>query len=642
MKPITSKQILSITKTDIWNLPDKEYCITYDDSICVNTTIKHIIFNRYCWDLFEMYPMTPIPSSCSVSAILNGGSYNADTHIKMLETCFKHICEFNNINTYTDKEPLLRLVYKIVNTIYNEIVNRVSDYVTTIDATDFVNIIKDDEIVAAHASIRSNPESIDRCYRMLKTSLISNKSSNNFVQAYKSKAINENQANQCLGPRGFVTDLDRTVFKQPITTGFIKGLTSLYDLMVESRTAAKSLNANDTHIKTSEYISRRLQLLSMPVERVVNGDCGSTEYMDIFITKAVLDNLNGKYYLDEETQTLKYIKGDENHLLDKIIKIRTTLGCKLHNPHEVCTTCLGKVSENFRENSNLGYIMTAFLMEKSTQSILSTKHLTHSVKKSVIKLEGLADKYFFTDDDSNLYFRPEVNLKNKLLILPNAKLNKLVDVLNLSHTNIALNKIGELEDIVIRDMGYKTPISESVNIAYNDRLCIITKSLLEYIKSVKLEADARGNFVIPLDTFNKKNPVFNNPLKEANIIAFVNKIARLIEVNKDKTDNPYDKLNELFMHIIDKFKCNISVLEILVYATTTYNKDAQNYKLGRNAVTPYCESKGVIFRHRSMGQLLVFEEQAKEIVSNAAVAFSNINRQNHPMDVLFSTNNIVK
>jgi len=639
---ITAKQILGTPRSDIWNLPLKEYCVTYDDSICLINTNKHIIFNRYCWDLFEMYPMTPIISSCNVTTILNGGSYNADTHIKMLEACFKHICEYNNINAYSDKEPLLRLVYRIINSIYNEIVNRVSNYVTTIDATDFVNIMKDEEIVAAHGSIRTNPESIDRCYRLLKTSLMNNKSSNRFVQAYKSKAINENQANQCLGPRGFVTDLDRTVFKQPITTGFIKGLTSLYDLMVESRTAAKSLNANDTHIKTSEYISRRLQLLAMPVERVINTDCGSTEYMDIFITKAILENLSGKYYLDEETNTLKHIKGDESHLIDKIIKMRTTLGCRLHNPHEVCTTCLGKVSENFRENSNLGYLMVAYLMEKVTQSILSTKHLTHSVKKSIIKLVGLADKYFYTDDDSNLYFREEIDLKGKYLILPNAKLGKLVDVLNLNHTNIALNKIGELEDIIIRDMKHKTPVSESINIAYNDRLCIITKSLLEYIKSVKLESDARGNFVIPLDNFNKKNPVFNNPLKEANIIAFVNKVARLIEVNKDNTDNPYDKLNALFMHIIDKFKCNISILEVLVYATTTFNSDRQNYKLGRNSLTPYCESKGVIFRHRSMGQLLVFEEQAKEIVSNASVAFSSINRQSHPMDVLFVPNHIVK
>lgn len=641
MNKLLAKDILLIDRVNIWNLPDKKYTVVYSDGVEIVNSYKEIIFDRYCWELFLLYPNTPINSTCCLSNILKSTGYNAETHIKLIEICFKHICEYNNINTYTSKEPLLIRTYQIVNLIYNEIINRISAYVTTIDATDFVNIIKSDEIMEAHNNLRPNPESVDRCYKAIKTSLMNNTSTNRFAQAYRSKAVNENQANQCLGPRGFVTDLDRTVFKQPITSGFIRGLNTLYDIMVESRTAAKSINANDTHIKTSEYISRRLQLLSMSVEHVVNGDCGSTEYMDMFITKSVLDNLNGKYYLDSDTNTLNYIKGDETHLLDKIVKLRTTLGCKHSNPHEVCTTCLGKISENFKENSNLGYIMTAFLMEKSTQSILSTKHLTHSVRKSNIKLEGLADKYFVTDDDNNLYFKDNVKLKGMVLILPNSKLSKLVDVLNLNHTNIALNKIGELEEIILRDMNTKVPVSENVNIAYNDRLCIITKSLLEYIKSVKVESDARGNFVIPLDNFNKQNPVFNNPLKEANIISFVNKIARTIEVNKDKTDNPYDKLNTLFMHVIDKFKCNISVLEILVYATTTYNKPNNNYKLGRNAVIPYCDSKTNLFKHRSMSQLLVFEEQTKELINDASVAFSNINRQNHPMDVLFTPQSIV-
>ena len=352
---------------------------------------------------------------------------------------------------------------------------------------------------------------MDRAYKQIKQTLNSSSSNNRFVKAYKSKAINENQANQCIGPRGFVTDLDRTVFKQPIVNGFIKGMGNLYEIIAESRTAAKSLNANDTHIKTSEYASRRVQLLTMSVTNVVNGDCGSTEYMDMFITQQLLDNLRGKYYLTADGK-LDYIRGNDTHLINSIIKLRTTLGCRHPVAEQVCTTCLGKISENFKENSNLGYIMTSYLMEKSTQSILSTKHLTHSVKKSAIKLEGNANKYFYSNDENNIYFNKDIDLTGLVMILPNARLNKLVDVLNIQHTNIALNKIGELEEIIIKDTKHKTPVAETVNISYRDRTSIITKALLEYIKSIKHESDARGNFVIPLDKFNKDLPIFNNPL----------------------------------------------------------------------------------------------------------------------------------
>ena len=122
----------------------------------------------------------------------------------------------------------------------------------------------------------------------------------------------------------------------------------------------------------------------------------------------------------------------------------------------------------------------------------------------------------------------------------------------------------------------------------------------------------------------------------------MNKITSIIETNKDKIDNPYEKLNILFMHIIDQFKCNLSILEIMIYATTTYNSFNNNYRLGRNSEHPRCEGKTILFRNRSISQLLIFEESAKEIVTNAPVLFSNVNRSNHVMDILFKPQNLVK
>lgn len=638
---ILARSILNTDRMSIWDIPDKEYTITFEDGKETKCNKKHVIFNRYCWELFSLFPETPITSNCDIVAILNSECYNADTHIRLLETIFKHICEYNNLHAYASKESLLKRTMQIVNLIRNEIVTMISPFVSGIDATDFVEVIKNKSIQDIQSNLKPAPEHIDRAYKGIKQAMPGINPKNRFVKAYNSKSINENQANQCIGPRGFVTDLDRTVFKQPIVNGFIRGMGSLYEMMAESCTAAKSLNANDTHIKTSEYASRRIQLLTMSVRNVANYDCGSQEYMDMFITQQILDNIKGIYYLKEDG-SLEWIRGNETHLINNIIKIRTALGCRHPIPHEICTTCLGKTSENFKENSNLGYIMTSYLMEKSTQTILSTKHLTHSVKKSAIKLEGHANKYFYADEENNIYFNKDLDLTGMIIILPNNRISKLIDVLNIQHTNIALNKIGELDEVIIKDTKHKTPLVDVVNISYRDRTSIITKALLEHIKNTKLESDARGNFVISLDTFNKDLPIFNNPLKESNIISFVNKITSIIETNKDKIDDPYEKLNMLFMHIIDQFKCNLSILQVMIYATTTYNAYNNNYRLGRNSVHPHCEQKTVLFRHRSLSQLLIFEEQSKELTHNAAVTFSNINRMSHPMDVLFTPNSIVK
>lgn len=636
------KQILNTSRQDIWNTKGK-VTVIYDDGTEVVDRHQEIIFNRYCWELFLLYPNTPITPECGVKSVVGDDFFNADTHIKLLEKIYKYIIKYNNVTGYSNKYPLLQKVYEIVDIIQNEILYKISDYVSTIDATDFINLVNMPEIIEAESNLKDSPESVERVYKAIKHYMVhTTVKGNKFIDAYRNKAINENQANQCIGPRGVVSGLDRSVFKLPIKSGFIKGMSNLYEMMAESCTAAKALNASDTHIQQSEYGSRRIQLLTMTVRNVVNGDCGSTEYMDMMVTPGNIDNLKGKYYLNEEENKLACLEGDETYLYNKIIKFRTALKCHHQVASDICSTCLGKLSQNFKENSNLGYTMTAYLMEKISQSILSTKHLTHSVKKSMITLEGLSSKYFYPNEEGDIYFHNDINLKGMQIILPNSKLHKLVDVLNLAHTNIGLSKIGELTEIILRDTKEKTPVNQKLLVSYKDRNSIITRTFLDYLRATDMDTDARGNFVVPLDKYDKSNPIFNIPLKETNIINFLNKVTNIIETNTIKITDPIEKLNYLFDTVTEKFKCNISVLEVLMYATTTYNYKNDNYRLGRMSMLPYTQPKINIFRHRDFAALGANEHQMSDFLNKPSVIFSNNYRESHPMSVFFVPQALVK
>lgn len=644
MSKIQAREILAIDKNLIWNMESKVYEVIYEDGVTLKENYKMIIFNRYCWQLFEMFPNTPIVSKCSVASLLEKEYYNSDTHIKLLETIFQHICEVNNLRYFYQKEPLLRKVQFVVNDIFNNIVNRISSYVSTIDATDFIEVVKDPKIEEIHKNIIPIPESVDESYKKIKNYLYTTPNTHNrFIKAYRSKSVNENQANQCIGPRGFITDLDRTVFRQPILNGFIRGMGNLYELIIESRTAAKSLNANNTHIKTSEYASRRIQLLSMPVQYVADVDCGSTEYFSIFITKDNIANLKGKYYYNEDTNTLDYIRGDEEFLLNRIVKIRTALGCKYYDRNRICTTCLGKISENIKENSNLGYTMTSYLMEKITQSILSTKHLTHSAKKATIKLEGNANKYFYINEENDIFFREDLDTSKIKIVLSVNKLSRLIDVLNTSSKNIALSKIGELDMITVINENSVPVVTEDVYIGYNARNSIITQSFLNYLKEVPFEFSNKGEIIVDMSKFNKEEPIFHNPMKETDLIIFLNNITSIIETtNKLKVTNPYERLDMLFNAVTEKFKCNISVLEVLVYSITVYNKQNEDYRLGRNSPQPQCVKASNLAKYRSLGQLLPFQAQNEALLQQPHVLFSGKNKEKHPMDVLFLPKEVIE
>ena len=94
----------------------------------------------------------------------------------------------------------------------------------------------------------------------------------------KSGLVPDDQTAQSLIARGYLTDIDSTIFKKPIVS-FLDGLISLEDKAMESRSAAKALIFSGTNTADSEYFSRELQLLVSTLCRLHEGDCGSTKYL---------------------------------------------------------------------------------------------------------------------------------------------------------------------------------------------------------------------------------------------------------------------------------------------------------------------------------------------------------------------------
>lgn len=639
---ITARAIFDIPYKDVWNLEDRVYRVQYEDGSIVPTHLQGIILNRYCWELLKHYPQTPITAACDVLTMLGDGDFNFGTHTRLLRNIFVHICEVNGIRKYEVKEKMLRTAYVIVNEIFNDIVLGASRYVAKIDAVDFVGVVKDPVISEIQEALQATTDSVENAYRAIRGYMNDKSLDNCLVKAYRAKAINENQANQCIGPRGFVTDLDRTVFTTPIKNGFIRGMGSLYELMTESRTAAKSLNATEDHIRTSEYASRRIQLLTMSVTGIATEDCGSTDYLKLHVTERRLPNMRGIWYKLKEEDELKECKGNERELVDRVVLIRSAFGCRTPDPHRICTRCLGSISENIKENSNLGYVMTAYLMEKLTQAILSTKHLTNSVRKALIQLQGAVLKYFHARENNCIYLNPKQDLSKLQLVLPSNQLPKLADVMSLDHTNVVLDKIGELETVAIISERNGVQFKETVNIAYRDRLSSITKAMLDYLKVTECAIDNRGNYVVPLANWDISKPLFINQLKETNIVSFVNRFASLIEVTRNNRLTLEEHFQLVMDTVHDQFPCNLTVLMVVVYATTTYNAEGGNYRLGRNSPNARQENNTLLFRNRSISQMLVYESQIKEIIKHAPIIFSNNYRSDHPLDVLFTPQNVVK
>lgn len=635
MQTITIHQLLSLSHEQVWQLQPGRWILEFDDR-AVETNFKNLTYNRYILDLLVGWDVS-IPYSLSIESYLENKAYSDETHIRLLEKAFKHVCSSKGLTIFEDKEVLLRKVQKIVNMLLVDYSERIKHYTPTIDAWDMVEVITDPEIQEIHREVEPYPASIEAAYGKITAYLANKKDTENmFIQAYNSKSINQNQANQCIGPRGFVADIDRTVFRRPIMGGFIGGMKDYYDVIVESRTAAKSHTASDAHIADSEYKSRLLQLLTMVVKDAVPGDCGSDEYMDFIVTSKNIRQISGVNYLDESTNTIRTIRGDEEHLFNQVIKIRTALGCRLQDQHSVCTCCLGNIGLNFKPRSNIGYTFSSYMMEKGSQSILSTKHLTHSVKDNQIDLDESAKTFFDVSSNTLLLKKSYESQLDKIeLVLSAKELNRLVDYLNANHKHVSTDKIGHLTQAMIlfvNERGKK--VDQKVVLECGDSKAILTGEFLTYIKQERPSYTERGDFVVSLRNWDISSPLFEIPIRERDLVSFVMNLTGLIE-KKSKIDDPYDKLIQVFDYVNKQFSINLSIIGALIYATTVYNKSQGNYSLGRNSPDASTADMTTLGKYRSLSMLYSTEKQIGPLFDLEMPTFKTKYRVDHPMDIYY-------
>ena len=147
--------------------------------------------------------------------------------------------------------------------------------------------------------------------------------------------------------------------------------------------------------------------------------------------------------------------------------------------------------------------------------------------------------------------------------------------------------------------------------------------------------------MVNMSWWHMGDPIFTIPLKEDSPVTFANKIASVVETDYEKITSPSLKFSTLYALVNSKLKINSVMLELLVYASTVYDRANHDYSLGRNSPNPRTERKMEIFAGRSMSQLYVFEKQLRELYENNGKAFLTKNRTNHSFDSFFDPTNVL-
>lgn len=672
LKCLSARKLLSFTTSQLWEMLTGSFYIRFDNGEEILTNHRETLYSSYFWDFHRKYPAAPLLPRHHVSHVLKGKDLTSKTHIELVGLVYWDIVDHYQFVTPEQRDHLTKMIFEVTNTLYVDLSHRAESSVVSIDILDFIQIIDHPVVKDAMARVDREANIKDGDYgraaieASYKTTLeVLDKSPdldhNAVARATRGKMANANQVLQCVNPRGFLTDVDGVVIPVPVTRNYTTGMRTLYNGMVESRSAAKSLYFSESPLQDSEYFARRLQLQCMVVEKLHHGDCGSTTYFPWRVRPPVrnragkviypgdLQFMVGKLYFDPVTNELKTIGANDHHLHEQTIQLRSVLSCKHPDPHGVCSTCFGKLSENITPETNLGHACAATMTQQTSQSVLSTKHLDASSNSEPIILSEHGKRFFAISKNGNGYLihRDMKNQDIKMMV-SQEEVYGLTDILLLnSIEDVNPSRISEIESVtfVYKDncgVDFKLPLT----VSQNGRMAMLTPDFLDFLKTHRWEQDNKGNFIFKFDNWDFSKPVMLLPEMEYSFSYHSHQVAEIIESrmkeigDRMRPESPFSTLVELFDLVNAKLNVNLALLEVILYANMVRHGENDDFGLARNSPYATLGVSDMTLRRRSMSAAYAYEKQLVYITD--PLSFYKAGRPDSVFDTFIAPREVVE
>ena len=658
------RQLMKYKPAELWDLLTGEFELEFDDGEVINTNYKETIYSRYFWDVFEdhsqfdplvepkldgdMYGWEiPIVSRYHVSSVLKGKPLDAKTHITLSNTIYWDIFDYCDGNVDDNKVKIARRIYEQVNELYNGLVVKLGEHVTSLCVFDLLEIYQHPKIKVAREKIKPTPESIEEGHQEILKIIRTEPDldHNPGCQMVRANISRVGNVLQILSARGYLTDINSFILAEPIMRGFLEGLIELKDTLKESRSASKALFFASEPLQNVEYSNRRLKMGSAYVQRLHYGDCGTTSYLNWLVRDngdnsiygyRDLHGLKGKWYLTEDG--LKVIEGNEKHLIGKVIKLRSTAKCNHPDTQGICSVCYGKLSDSVMPGSNIGLVSVTEMCRFIAQRVLSTKHYDGSSRVDDVVMDKDVEWLLRADDDNSGYhLTPEAVKARVKVVLKQAEVSMLGDIFVVPNTNLLLPaRVSSIVSLSLEFMnGNEEDYINNVTVEAHGRKPYLSAEALEYIREHQWQTDRKNNFVIDMSNWDPELPFLVLPFKQYNMEDMAKGLTDEIEgvmADADKRGMELEldtQLIKLYDLINTRLDVNLANVETIFYSMLIKNYAEDDYSLPKNGEGGLAVYDKMML-YRSAGTAMPYERQERFLYRISSYRVRN--RPDHPYD----------
>ena len=138
MKRINARELLNYSNEDLWSILTGDITLIFDNNEEIITNARETLYSHYAWDFHREYPKTPLLPKHHIRTILKGGRLGSDTHLILLGNCMwstydQYVSYSADVPEVQLRDILAEKIYRITNLMYNDLTNRLEEYVTSLD-----------------------------------------------------------------------------------------------------------------------------------------------------------------------------------------------------------------------------------------------------------------------------------------------------------------------------------------------------------------------------------------------------------------------------------------------------------------------------------------------------------------------------
>jgi hypothetical protein len=173
--------------------------------------------------------------------------------------------------------------------------------------------------------------------------------------------------------RGLIVDMEGNIHKIPEATNDGFGIDSYYKTGAQAR---RSMFLKSSMTSKPGYLARRVTMANGGT-KVIDGDCKTTKYLNVFIDSSNVDKYDSRFYKAANGKLVKLTRDTYDKLIGKKINFRSPLYCKQKDG--ICQICYGELSKKL-QTANVGIAAGGAINNETVNAMMKLKHKSSQVE----------------------------------------------------------------------------------------------------------------------------------------------------------------------------------------------------------------------------------------------------------------------